>query len=206
MGGLLWLRRYFLTGLVSVLPIVVTVSLLSALFRFADGLLGRWINRYWERTYGSTIPGLGLLVLTLLILVVGIASHHFLGRRIVRSLEAWLSTLPVLRILLPYARQLSDFLLGDGSAPSSPRVVLIEYPRRGAYALAVVTNASSLKQDGKICPLYILLVAHAHSPWMSPMLFMPREDVIPLDLSIDKVLKFTVSGGVVGPVLQPMSL
>ena len=202
MRSLLLLRRYFLTGLVSVLPIVVTVALLSALFQFADGLLGRWINRYWERAYGYSIPGLGLLVVVLLIVGTGIVSQHFLGRRIVRRLEAWLSTLPILRDLLPYARRLSDFLLGEGPGPSRPRVVLIEYPRRGAYALAVVTNESFLTHDQATRPLCILLLAHAHSPWMSPMVFIPREDVIPLDLSIQDVLTFTVSGGVVGPSLQ----
>lgn len=191
-------RRYFVTGLVTLLPVLVTVFLVWKIFEFADGLLGDRL--------GFKIPGLGLLVTILVILAVGVFSIHFFGRVALRTLEAAFLRLPVIRKVYPALKQLAQFFFGgeDGQM-AFRRVVLVQFPRPGSYSIAFVTNEGTSSVTGKSQHMLTLLVPTPPSPFSGPIIFVPQEDVIPLELSVEDALKLVVSGGVVASPLQAVA-
>lgn len=188
-------RRYFITGLATLLPVVVTLYLLVTIFRLTDGLLGRHL--------GVAIPGLGLVVTVLIILAVGVISIHFFGRQLFRVVEAWFIRLPLVKKIYPAAKQFSDFLFAESGQRSGIRqVVLVEYPRLGTYSVAFVTNEAKTVVTGRSQTLLTLLIPNPPSPFTGPIIFVPQEDVVPLDLSVEDAVKLIVSGGVVAAPFQ----
>ncbi len=188
------LRRYFVTGLAALFPVVVTLYLLVAIFKFSDGLLGRYL--------GSRIPGLGLLLTLLITLLVGVFSTHFIGRILFPTLEAWFSRLPLIRGIYPAVKQLTRFLLSDGKNVSIRRVAMVEYPRPGSWTLAFVTNETRTSVTGSEEKLLTLLVPTPPSPFSGPLLFLREKDVTILDMPVEEALKLIVSGGVASASLQ----
>jgi len=197
------LRRYFFTGLATLFPVVVTLYALIVIFQFADGLLGRFINRYWLRTYGYEIPGLGLVMTVVLLLVVGFLASHFFGQWLLRRLEGWFGRLPVVRRIYQPVKQLANFLFEKGGREAAfRRVVLVQYPRAGTYSIAFVTNETVTMATGTSTTLLTLLIPNPPSPFTGPIIFVPKEDAIPLEISIEEAVRLIVSGGVVAPPLK----
>ncbi len=189
------LRRYFVAGLAALFPAAVTIYLLVMLFRFLDGLLGRYL--------AFRAPGLGLVLTVLILLLVGFLSTHFFGRVIFPTLEAGFSRLPIVRQIYPAIKQLSQFLFGGkGGKQSLQRVVLVQYPRPGIYTLAFVTHETPSSITGTQETILTLLVPTPPSPFSGPLLFVPDKEVIPLTMPIEEALKLIVSGGVVSSPLQ----
>ena len=188
-------RRYFVTGLATLLPVLVTIFLVWKIFEFADGLLGDRL--------GFKIPGLGLVLTILIIVAVGIFSIHFFGRVVLRTLEATVLRLPLVRTIYPAVKQLAQFLFGGEDArPAFRRVVLVQFPRPGSYAIAFVTNEGDSSVTGQTRRILTLLVPSPPSPFSGPIIFVPQEEVIPLEMSVEDALKLVVSGGVVASPLR----
>ena len=193
------MRRYFVTGLATLFPVAVTMFLVWQIFTFADGLLGQF--------FGFQILGLGLIVTILVILAVGVASVHFFGRVVFRTFEALFGRLPLIRNIYPAVKQLARFLFSEGNQQSRfRRVVLVQYPRPGAYSLAFVTNEARTAATGSPQTLLTLLIPNPPSPFTGPIIFVPEEDVVPLEMSVEDAVKLIVSGGVVAAPLQAQSL
>ena len=192
------LRRYFLTGLATLFPITITLYLVVAIFNFADRRLGRLL--------GFEFPGLGLVVTLLIILAVGALSTHLVGRIVFPTLESWFIRLPFVKKVYPAVKQLAQFLFSEsGRQTAFRRVVLVQYPRPGAYSLAFVTNECATSVTGSPRTLLTLLIPNPPSPFTGPIIFAPKEDVILLDLSVEDAVKLVVSGGVVAPPLAAAS-
>ncbi len=192
-------RRYFVAGLATLFPVAVTILFVWQIFLFADGWLGGKL--------GLQIPGLGLLVTILVILLVGVFSIHFFGRVLFRTIELALSRLPVFRKVYPAVKQLAQFLFNEDERQAKLRgVVLVQYPRMGAYCIAFVTDETSTAVMGRPQSLLSLLLPNPPSPFTGPLIFVPKEEVIPLDLSVEDAVKFIVSCGVVTPPLQAKAL
>ena len=183
------LRRYFVTGLVTLFPGAVTVYLLVAIFRFSDGLLGRYL--------GSKIPGLGLVLTLLITMAVGVLASHFIGRLVFPTLENWFARLPLVRQIYPAVKQLTQFLFSKGKHAAFQRVVMVTYPRPGCWSLAFVTHEGRTSITGTPENLLTLLVPTPPSPFSGPLLFVPEKEVISLQMSVEEALKLVVSGGVI---------
>ncbi len=187
-------RRYFLTGLAALFPGFVTVWLLVQIFRFADGLLGS--------TFNLKIPGLGLVLTVLIVLIVGAFSTHFLGRVVFPAMELWFARLPLVNKIYPTVKQLSRSIFSEDEEHATfRRVVMVEYPRAGAYSLAFVTNEGPSEAWRGPKTLLTLLIPTPPNPFTGPIIFVPKEDAIPLQLSVEDAVKLVISGGVVAPPL-----
>lgn len=183
-------RRYFVTGLATLFPVTVTVLLVWQIFRFVDRRLGA--------LFGLQIPGLGIVVTILVILAVGVLSVHFFGRVIFRTIEGWFKWLPFVRKIYPPVKQLAQFLFNEESRSTAfKRVVLLQYPRPNTYSIAFVTNETDTTANGRPQRLLTCLIPNPPSPFTGPIIFVPQEDVVTLDLSVEDAVKFIVSGGVV---------
>ena len=191
-------RRYFVTGLATLFPVAVTVYLVYKIFEFADGFLGGFFH--------VKIPGLGLVATILVILLVGVLSVHFFGRVLFRTIEGLLSRLPFVRRVYPPVKQLAQFLFSEESRHAAfRRVVLVPYPRTGLYTVAFVTNEQKTTAAGRSQTLLTCLLPNPPSPFTGPLIFVPEEDVVPLDMTVEEAVKFIVSGGVVATPLRVMS-
>ncbi len=189
------LRRYFVTGLATLFPVAVTLWLVIAIFNTADRALGR--------SLGIKIPGLGLVVTLLVILLVGVFSIHLFGRVFFRTIENGLARLPIIRKIYPPVKQLARFLFSEEHQPAAfRRVVLVQWPRAGSYSIAFVTNEWQTSATGRPMALLTLLIPTPPSPLTGPIVFVPEEEVIPLDLSVEDAFKLVMSGGVVASPFQ----
>jgi len=190
------LRRYFVAGLATLFPVAVTLLVVIKLFQFSEG----WAHRL----FGFTVPGIGLLITVSIILVVGFLSTHVIGRLIFPTLDTLLGRIPLIKSIYPALKQLTQFLFQQGQGASMLRqVVLVEYPKTGIYSPAFVTNEIPAPALGGKTML-ALLIPTPPSPFSGPMIFVPKESVIPLEISVEEALKMVVSGGVISlPLSSP---
>jgi uncharacterized membrane protein len=191
------IRNAFLTGLLVLAPATITIYVVWRLFRWVDHLLGATLRGGYIRPGG--IPGLGFLTVLVIILVVGFLANNFLGRQVGIVLEGIVSRVPIFRGFYSTVKQVGEALLGDKRG-SFQRVVLIEYPTAGRYAIAFVTASPATGvalADGR--PLVGVFLPHAPNPTTGFLLFYPPESLIPTSLKVEQALKMVVSGGVVGP-------
>ncbi len=198
------LKTYFLTGLLVLLPIAVTLWVLDVVLSLMDRTL-MLLPDAWQpvQLFGFHIPGLGALLSLALIFTVGISVQNFIGQTLVRSWEALLRRIPIIGAFYGSVKQVSDTLLAsDGHA--FRRSVLIQYPRQGLYTLAFLTGAPTgaiknhLPEHAK--QEYVsVYVPTTPNPTSGFLLLLPRSEVVELDLTVDAALKYIVSLGVVSP-------
>lgn len=193
------LRRYFIAGLAVLFPIAVTIFLIVIIFKFSDGLLGRYINRFFITHYGYSIPGLGLLLSVILILISGFFAT-FLGKKIVPAIEAWFSRLPLVRQIYPSAKQMAEFLFSEKKRLAFAKPVLVQFPKEGSFAIGFITNESiGAAFEGQDKRLISVLVPTTPTPLSGYMIMVEEEKVIFLDIGVDEALKMVISGGVISP-------
>ena len=194
------LKRYFITGLLVVVPIWGTVLVLKTLFVTLDGLLGDVPERYVTQRY---VPGVGILVLVVVILFAGLLATNIVGRRVVTMWEDLLQRVPLVRGIYATIKAMMDVLsLQDttkGTAKYS-RVVMIEFPRKGQYALALVTGVTPGEvQDISPDRVINVYVPTSPNPTSGYLLFVPESELIPVNMSVDEAMKMMFSGGMYTP-------
>ena len=191
------IRNAFLTGLLVLAPATITIYVVWRLFFWVDHLLGTTLRGGYIRPGG--IPGLGFVTVLAIILVVGFLANNFLGRQVGVLLEAILQRVPVFRGFYGTLRQVGEALLGEKRG-AFQRVVLIEYPCAGRYALAFVTASPATgvtHPDGS--QLVGVFLPHSPNPTTGFLLFYPETSLIPTSLRVEQAIKMVVSGGVVSP-------
>lgn len=185
------LRNLFITGLVVFTPIAVTVYVVWITFNLLDGLLKPIV----VALLGKAVPGLSLLITLLLILFLGAFATATIGRRVFDSLDKSVLRIPIVRGVYSTIKGASvAFLMPKSGGFKS--VVLVEYPRKGLYALAFTTGESvgeiQRKTSGKTINVF---VPTSPNPTSGFFLMVPEKDVIHLKISVEDALKFVVSGG-----------
>jgi uncharacterized membrane protein len=181
-------QRTFVTGLLIILPLVVTIWLIGFLFRLLDGL---GISTLIETLAQRKIPGLGTAITLAVIFVIGLAAGSMIGARILGAIETVLLRIPFVRSIYGPARQLFSVLGRDQG--SSQEVVLVEYPRRGLYMMGFVTH-----RDPSSVSVFLPTTPNPTSGFL--VLCAPGE-VFPLAMTFPEAMNFIVSGGVVKPDL-----
>lgn len=189
------IRRVFLTGLIIVLPTLITIYILGFTLRLVDSLLSDLLRVY----LGRPIPGLGFLVTILFIFLVGLIATNVVGHKIIRLMETAFARLPIVKPIYTASRQIID-------AFSSQRrsifqlVVTIEYPRPGIYCVGFITGGSLPEIQHKTQQeLVAVFLPTTPNPTSGFLLLVPKEQVTPLDMTVDDALKLIISGGVVFP-------
>lgn len=194
------LRKYFLSGLIVFLPITLTVYCFVIAINFADGLLGRYLEPYFYETFGFYFRGLSIIVAVYIIILIGFFATNYLGRRIYEFFEVLLIKLPFFRQVYPAIKEMALFLFSRDKISKFKKVVFVEYPRKGIYALGFLTNdapKSICEQSRKeLCNVFI---PSAPGPLTGYIVIIPKKEVIFTDITIESAFKFIVSGGVVNP-------
>ena len=204
MGVFKWfrakIRGYFLAGLLVIVPLGVTLFVITAILRLIDRLLIIIPPKFHPHTYlPFKIPGLGLVVAVILVMVTGILVKNYIGHRVVALGEYLLSGIPLVRPVYVAVKQVIQAMFGD-TPYAFQRAILVEYPRRGVYALAFVTGKTYGEIQEKTAKNMInVFLPTTPNPTSGFYLVIPEDDTIPLDISVEDAFKLLISGGVVEP-------
>lgn len=194
------MKKYFVTGLLIWVPLGITLWVLRLLNDAMDGTLlllpqaarpEAWLGRY--------VPGLGIVLTLLVVLVTGMLAANFLGRRIVGAWENLLSRIPVVKSIYGGVKQVSDTVFAT-DAKAFRKTLLVRFPHEHAWTLAFLTGepGSDIQQhlDGDYVNVY---VPTTPNPTGGYFLMLRRQDVIELDIKVDVALRYILSMGVVAP-------
>lgn len=195
------LRTYLFAGIVVTAPVSITFfivwQILDLLDRTAAGLIP---DRYHPANYlPFGIPGLGLLVMLLLLIFIGWFAAGFVGRSLMRAGERVLDRMPVVRSIYGTLKQIFETVLAQSSR-SFREVVLIEWPRRGLWVIGFVTGPTSgeigSRFDGDFVNIFLPTTPNPTSGFL---VFVPARDLIHLDMTVEEGIKLVISGGIVAP-------
>ena len=190
------IRNYFITGVLVLIPIGITVYLTIFLIKISSKLIPQAINP--DRFLPYEIPGLEILIALILITLVGWLSLTFIGKRLVSLLEGILNRIPILRTIYSSAEQLIENFSQDKKNKKS--VVLVQYPRQGIWAVGFATKEDTGKIKDTIGEDTInVFVPTTPNPTSGFLLMFPKKDVIYLDLTFEEASKFIVSAGSINP-------
>lgn len=201
-GPLHYARANFLTGLVVVVPVVLTIWLTWAFITFVDDTVVPWVPRaYRPSTYIAwDIPGFGLVIFVVFTTIVGYFAKRVFGMQLIRLGEAILGRMPVVRSVYNAVKQIVETVLSQ-SATSFSQACLIEYPRLGIWAVAfVATDAKGevrARTGGE--EMLSVFLPTTPNPTSGFLLFVPAKDVILLDMTIEEAAKLVISAGLVTP-------
>jgi uncharacterized membrane protein len=195
------LRAYFLTGVIVTAPISITIFLVWQFITFLDTQVGALIPApYNPETYlPFGLPGLGLLIMLAFLTLVGFLAAGLAGRTLVRIGERLLSRMPIVRSVYATLKQIFETVLAQSSR-SFREVVLVEYPRRGIGAIGFVTDSAEDEVPSSSGnELVKVFLPTTPNPTSGFLLYVPRKDLVHLDMSIEEGIKLVISGGIVGP-------
>lgn len=196
------LKRYFITGLLIWVPLGITIWVVTALMGAMDQTLlllpETWRPDVW---LGVNIPGLGVILTGVVIIVTGLFAANLIGQRLVLFWEALLQRIPVVKTIYGSVKQVSDSLL-SGSGMAFKKVLLVRYPHQGAWSLAFQTNIPA-EVSGHLDTEHVaVFIPTTPSPVNGFYFYVRRDAVIELDMSVDTALKAIVSMGVVAPAMK----
>lgn len=194
------LRNYFLTGIIVTAPIAITIFLFWQFITFLDSYVGRIVPAHYIEDYlPFGIPGIGLIVMLGFLTLVGFMAAGFAGRTLVRLGERLLSRMPIVRSVYGTLKQIFETVFNQSSR-SFREVVLIEYPRRGIGAIGFVTGPTQGEvQERTDEDLVNIFLPTTPNPTSGFLLFVPRKDLIQLDMTVEEGIKLVISGGIVTP-------
>jgi uncharacterized membrane protein len=194
------MRKYFITGLLILVPLAITAWVLNIIIGTMDQSLLIVPERWQPRTLiGFDIPGLGTILTVLIVFVTGLLTNNLVGNFVVRQWEKLLHRIPVVSSLYGSVKQVSDTLFSD-SGNAFRKAVLVPYPHAGSRTIAFLTGAPATEVQKHLDGEYIsVYVPTTPNPTSGFFLMMPKKDVTELDMSVDAALKYIVSMGVVVP-------
>lgn len=194
------LRKTFITGLLVLVPIVLTVYLFIISFRFFDGLLKNVVAQFLTDAFGisqtiTSIPGLGLLVLLALVLLTGTLARNFIGRKLFDIGDFIVTRIPLANRVYIAIQEISEAILSE-KREIFKNAVLIEYPRKGLYTMAFFTqDTRGPVQDTIPEDVVSVFVPTSPNPTSGYLLFVPKTQITELDMSVEDAMKLVISGG-----------
>ncbi len=194
------MKKYFITGLLVLVPLFITVWVISSLIGMMDQSLFLLPENWRPKAQlGLEIPGVGALLTLFIVFVTGLIATNFFGKQLILLWESLLARVPVVKSIYASVKQVSDTLFSD-SGNAFRHAVLVQFPRPGSWTIAFITGqpggdvANHLQGD-----FVSVYVPTTPNPTGGYFLMMPRADVIELDMSVDEALKYIISMGVVAP-------
>jgi uncharacterized membrane protein len=184
------LRNYFLSGVLIIVPLIITYLVLRFLFLGLDGLLSPLINKL----IGFNFPGTGLLATLILIFLAGLFASSLIFSRLVSYAESLFNKIPVIRTVYGPAKQLVESLT-VADKKGFKRVVLVQFPRRDTYTLGFVAKRVQMNNQA----LLAIFIPSTPAPFTGWTLLFKEEEVTFLDLSVEEGIEFFVSGGIASP-------
>ena len=197
------IKRYFVTGLLIWVPLAITAWVLSLIAGIADQSL-RLLPESMHPHYllGFDLPGTGVVLTLLIILITGLLAANFIGQRLVSWWEKLLARIPVVNSIYNSVKQVSDTLFSS-SGNAFRKALLVQYPRAGSWTIAFLTGTPGGDVANHLQGDYVsVYVPTTPNPTSGFFLMLPRNEVIELDMAVDEALKYIISMGVVAPPVR----
>ncbi len=197
------LRGNFLAGLAVIAPGVLTLWLVWNVITWIDGLVLNFVpRRFHPQVFiGWDVPGVGVVVFLIFTLVMGYFTKGLIGRTLVNWGERIVETMPVIRSIYNAAKQIAETVIAR-KTPSFERACLVQYPRKGIWAMAFISTQTRgeigehLAEQGELVSIFLPTTPNPTSGFL---LFVPRADIIELDMQIEDAAKLVISAGLIYP-------
>ena len=202
-GLLARLRSSFLTGVVVILPIGLTILLIWTLAGWVDGVVLPLVPQTFqpEKYIGINLRGVGIIFFLVFTIIVGWIAKGLIGRSLLRYAESWVDQLPFVRSIYAGAKQIAETVFNQQDR-SFEKACLVQYPRKDIWAIGFVSTeakgeVATRAQTGST--LMSVFVPTTPNPTSGFLLFFPKEDVIELDMTVEDAAKLVISAGLVYP-------
>lgn len=196
------LRAYFFTGILVTAPVAMTFYVAYKVILWVDSGVSRLLPPQLKDYYQElpfTVPGLGILILLVAMTLVGMFAAGFVGKFFIRLGDWIVKKIPLISTVYSLLKKVFETFLSDSTSAFS-KVVLLEYPRKGLWILGLVsTNTEGEVKNVMKREMVNVFIPTTPNPTSGFLIFVPTEDVIFLDMSVEDALKFIISGGIVAP-------
>lgn len=195
------MRAYFFAGILVIAPISITLYLAWLFIGFVDSRVTPLIPvKYNPETYlPFALPGLGVVILVLALILTGALTAGFMGRLWKGFSERMLTRMPVIRNVYSAVKQIFETVLADHSS-AFREAVLVEYPRRGIWAIAFITGRTEGEVQNVTEEECInIFLPTTPNPTSGFLLFVPKKDLLPLSMTVEEAIKMVISGGIITP-------
>jgi uncharacterized membrane protein len=194
------MKKYFITGLLIWIPLVITIWGLKLVVDMLDqSLLLLPLALRTENWLGIHIPGMGVLLTLLIVFLTGAITANLIGQRLVHFWHEILHRIPVVSSIYSSVKQVSDTLFSS-SGEAFRKALLVQWPREGMWTIAFLTGTPGGDVTQHLQGDYVsVYVPTTPNPTGGYFVMMPRQDVVELDMSVDTALKYVISMGVVAP-------
>lgn len=195
------LRTYFLTGLVVASPVGITIYLALAFIDLIDRNIKPLIPAGYnpDNYLPFPIPGLGLIFLFIILTLLGFLAANFMGKTLIHLGEKILNRMPIVRSVYNTLKQIFETVISENTG-SFQEVVLVEYPRKGLWAIAFISGENKGEIQEKMNDDIVnVFLPTTPNPTSGFLLFVPKKDIIHLDMTPDEGAKYVISAGLVDP-------
>jgi len=192
------IRRYFISGLLAWIPIVVTLFALNFIIKLITGIYQTASTYFHFSAIDEVIPGFGIILTLLVILFTGVFAANFVGRKLTQWWTLLIGKIPLVRTIYLGVQQILDTMFSS-KGQAFRKVYLVEYPRKGIWTIAFQTGKgneafnSHISQAGVIS----LFIPTTPNPTSGFLILVREDEVVPLDMNVDQALKYVISLGVV---------
>ena len=195
------LRAYLFTGILVTAPVAITFYLAYKFILWVDVFVNKMLPPQYklDNYLPITIPGVGLIILVLVLMLIGMFAAGFLGRFFIRLGEWFVAKMPLVSSVYSLLKQIFETVFSN-KTQAFKKVVMLEYPRKGIWILGLVSADLKGEVEDKLPePMVNVFIPTTPNPTSGFLIFVPRKDVIELDMSVEEAIKFIVSGGLVEP-------
>lgn len=197
------LRASFLTGLVVVAPVALTIYLISTVIGWIDSWVLPFVPFQYrpDQYIGVNLRGVGVIIFLVFTIMVGWVAKGLIGRSLIHWGESLVSRMPVVRTIYKGLKQIAETVFAQ-SETSFDKACLIEYPRKGMWAIAFISTTAKGEINDKVAvaeQVVSVFLPTTPNPTSGFLLFVPKSDVIELDMSVEDTAKLIISAGLVYP-------
>ena len=195
-----WLKTYLLTGLIVVVPITITIYIIQALIGVMDKFLSFMPTAYHPDTLlGFHLPGLGLVLVSILVFLVGLLTKNYFGNKVVQIWDLMIGRIPIVRNIYLSIKQLTEAVFSN-TGSHFKQVVMLEFPRQGLYSLGFLAGAAKGELESKAGrPVMNVFIPCTPNPTTGYYVLVPEKDLLFLEMSVEEGFKLIISGGLVSP-------
>ena len=195
------IKAYFFTGILVTAPVAMTFYLAYKLIFWVDNLVDKMLPpKFLPETYlPFTVPGLGVIILIGLMILIGMFATGFLGKFFLKLGEWIVYKLPFISSVYSLIKQIFSTFFSNKSQAFN-RVVMLEYPRKGLWIMGLASTDTTGEMQKKLpSPMINVFIPTTPNPTSGFLIFVPKSEIIELDISVEDALKFIISGGIVNP-------
>ena len=197
------LRNNFLTGLAVIIPVFITAYLIWSTIGLVDGWVLPLIPEKYtiDKFIGIDVKGIGVVIFLLFTVIIGSLTKGYFGRTILKSAESLVDRMPVVRSIYNGIKQIAETIFNQ-SNNSFEKACLVEYPRKGIWAVAFVSTKTKGEVNSKLGEnkdLHSIFLPTTPNPTSGFLLFLPEKDIVFLDMSVEDAAKLVISAGLVTP-------